>query len=60
MVGDSRNDLLAARGLGRPLRPGQLRLHVGPRARAGRRHVIDHLADLPAAMARLRTLPAAP
>ncbi len=60
MVGDSRTDLLTARALGVPCILVSFGYTSVPARELGADHVIDHLADLPAAMARLRTLPAAP
>lgn len=53
MVGDSRNDLLAARGAGLPCVLVSFGYTVVPARELGADAVIDRLADLPAALARI-------
>jgi phosphoglycolate phosphatase len=58
MIGDSRNDLLTARALGVPCILVTFGYTAVPAGDLGADHVIDHLAELPAALATLaRQLP---
>ena len=57
MVGDSRNDLLTARGLGVPCVLVSFGYTSVPAAALGADAVIDHLADLPAVLTAGRPLP---